>query len=285
MNIYAVQARLSRIRYALVVWILLVLACDLLLGLVAVVWHGGNPWVIYGASIAAAFFTLIIPYIFGEKRIKVMALVGLVTVTLAGAAAGAITLSYIYQGKIAPYEDTSGPLRNVTLTPYMNVEGGAYTFTAEYVGTEPPESLNLTLFDFSRAPWERTDPIVLVVNRSNTTSSLYSITYYPPPGLYRHSFAADGILYTEGWGPINSPYVDNMPLFMVLGMIQFLVSIWFLFALGLLLYWWLRKGQMMRREWADARKAAGTLKCSECGAMVGADASFCPRCGEKFGER
>ncbi|MEW5936690.1 MAG: zinc ribbon domain-containing protein [Candidatus Thermoplasmatota archaeon] len=284
MNIYAVQARLSKIRYAIAIWILLVLLCDLLLGLVSVIWHGGNSWVAYGAIVGAAFLTLLIPYIFGEKRVKVMALAGLLTITIAGAATGAATLSYIYEGWVAPYEDPAGPVHNVTLTPYMNVEGGAYTFTAQYEGAEPPGSLNLTLYDFSKPFWARTDPIVLSVNRSND-SALYSITYSPPPGLYRHSFAAGGIPYTEAWGPINSPYVDNLPLFMMLGVTQFLISIWFLFAIGLLLYWWLRKGQMMRREWADAKRTARTFKCSACGAMVDADASFCPKCGERFEER
>jgi hypothetical protein len=59
-----------------------------------------------------------------------------------------------------------------------------------------------------------------------------------------------------------------------------------LFLIGLLMYWWLRKGKLERQKWKaeleEATPKKGGFKCTECGAEVGDDDKFCPKCGVKF---
>ncbi|MBI5000784.1 MAG: zinc ribbon domain-containing protein [Euryarchaeota archaeon] len=284
MNQYDIQARLSRIKYSIAIWIAIVFAVDLLLGMWAIVWASDNEWLMYGATVAAGIITLIVPYLFGEKRIKVYVLAGLVVFMVIGMIVGAALLARIYSGDVANIEDETGHLFNGIVTPYYGDSDYNFTFIVFYNGTNPPPSINLTLADQSGFA---TNAFILEVP-FEPSRMRYELSYSPPPGIYKHYFwynesgnGSQHLFFTGGWGPINSPYNNNLGTYMAKGIVQFITSDLMLFLIGVLLYWWLRKGKQMRSEWA-ASASVGSFKCSSCGATVSQDSHFCPKCGEKF---
>lgn len=110
-------------------------------------------------------------------------------------------------------------------------------------------------------------------------------------------------------GPMST---DGFAIFGVLlpfALFSTFTSVFPLYALIVLMIWWTRRSRQMRKEQMEKweaerakeagekpkeqvkvnlqRKAmgledAGTFVCSECGADVPADATVCPKCGEKF---
>jgi len=284
MNQYDIIERLSKIKHGTIVWLVIVFGIDLLLGMWAIVWASDSDWIMYGATVAAGMLTLIVPYLFGEKRLKVYIGAGLVIFVVVGMIVGAALLARIYSGDVASVDDETGHLFNGVVTPYQQYDGGNFRFIIFYNGTTPPPEINLTLADQAGFA---TDAFILQLPRWGNTTQ-YNLSYAPPPGIYKHYYwynetgnGSENLYFAGGWGPINSPYNDNVGVYMAKGIVQFITSDLMLFLIGVLLYWWLRKGKEMRAEWATAASGS-TFKCSSCGASVSQDSQFCPKCGEKF---
>ncbi|MGQ9587626.1 MAG: zinc ribbon domain-containing protein [Thermoplasmata archaeon] len=112
---------------------------------------------------------------------------------------------------------------------------------------------------------------------------------------------ADGPIYSNAWSVVGV----MAPIGLVYGFMDFFP----IYGLILVMIWWTRKSRKMREEqiakWEAEKekkkvaegkeevkvpslaKAMGmekeeTFVCSECGADVPADATVCPKCGEKF---
>ncbi len=114
-------------------------------------------------------------------------------------------------------------------------------------------------------------------------------------------FVLIGPVYTDTWSVAGS--------LIPISFIQTFVAVYPIYGLLLLMVWWTRRARKMRVEAYEraiaerekevkdipkeeakvpsAAKAAGVERvegfvCSECGADVPADATVCPKCGEKF---
>ncbi len=104
-------------------------------------------------------------------------------------------------------------------------------------------------------------------------------------------------------GPLVGSMADNLPLYIAMGGVSMFCSVGLLFLIIVLLYWWLRVAKEKRTTWekalrekedeavaettvADAKDDALEEKkpftCDQCGAGVGEEDNFCPKCGERF---
>lgn len=110
-------------------------------------------------------------------------------------------------------------------------------------------------------------------------------------------------------GPIFQDTGAVASALMLFGVVQIFASTFPIYAIMVLMIWWTRRARRMRedqmKKWQEERekeeakepvkgkakppslqKAMGldeeTFVCSECGADVPADATVCPKCGEKF---
>jgi hypothetical protein len=111
------------------------------------------------------------------------------------------------------------------------------------------------------------------------------------------------------WGPI---YDDTWPIVAILiplGLLNVYGTSYIVYALLVFMVWWTRRARTMRvksyekaiaekeQETSDVKKddakvpslakamgieSEGSFVCSECGADVPAEATVCPKCGEKF---
>lgn len=111
------------------------------------------------------------------------------------------------------------------------------------------------------------------------------------------------------WGPV---YDDAWPIAMILiplGLLNVYGTSFIVYALLVFMVWWTRRARQMRvkayekavaekdQETSDVKKedakvpslakamgmeSEGSFVCSECGADVPAEATVCPKCGEKF---
>ena len=78
------------------------------------------------------------------------------------------------------------------------------------------------------------------------------------------------------------------------GAVSMFCNIGLLFLIIVLLYWWLGTAKEKRKVWDQAlrEKEDGPdevtgggpkpFSCDQCGAGVGEDDNFCPKCGERF---
>lgn len=147
----------------------------------------------------------------------------------------------------------------------------------------------------------------------------YSTTISTP--INQHYFLADinntwelAADYSSGSadrlvGPISKDTPTVASALILFSLVQVYASTFPIFAIMVLMIWWTRRARRMRedqmKKWQEERgkegakepgkgkaktpslqKAMGleeeTFVCSECGADVPADATVCPKCGEKF---
>jgi len=128
-------------------------------------------------------------------------------------------------------------------------------------------------------------------------------------GIYSHWFAIvfdsgndiNSVNTTVGLGPLVGSELDNWSMYIPIGALSMFCNIGLLFLIIVLLYWWLNVAREKRRTWDkalrqkedeavaetpeardDALEEKKPFTCDQCGAGVGVDDNFCPKCGERF---
>ncbi len=295
MGIYALQKRLNSIRYSQVIWTVLVAVVDI--SIMAAMIYTYDSTVDMVLIVLAALLTLLIPYFFGEKVIKKMAITGIVVVLVSGGVFGQLYLQDIYDSPLPALHSESELLTDGSVTPY-SAEGVAdFHLEVTYVGDLPDSNVSVRLSIFDMTDSVQTDPFInqtlmtLKAGESATASPrVYETDVVLPQSMYQHYFELyeDGN-WTAGWGttgPMNARMSDYTGAMVMFGMATIFLQVGMLFLIGLLMYWWLRKGKLERDKWradlAEVTPKKGGFKCTECGAEVGDEDKFCPKCGVKF---
>jgi hypothetical protein len=188
------------------------------------------------------------------------------------------------------YVDESTPVTNVTV-----IIAGFNSFRNESMTAMPREaSDNFTTYYYTTT---LSDPVNQFVFWADVNGTWYFASDYVD-GV---ESAVIGPVYTSSW-EVAKPV-------MYYAAIQSYVQFFMIYALLVGMIWWTRRARRMRvkqmEQWEAKRKEAAaqtpkdeakvpslskamglesddTFVCSECGADVQADATECPKCGEKF---
>ena len=224
----------------------------------------------------------------------------------------------LYDGMVTPVYGTSDTLYNFTITVRLPNSTSEVTNMTVVVGDlrfYGGEGHNHTMVLIDQ-----------YLNENNQTIARYcNVTTVPHPlNLFVFWVNIDGEWYIAGnqnpspksplptygiEGPAYQDYATIFGIMVPFGLYAGLVNMYIVFAILVLMVWWLKKARKMRMDSYDRavtegeKEKAGVKKdeakvpslakamgvpgedsfvCSECGADVPAEAKVCPKCGEKF---
>ncbi|MFH0816030.1 MAG: zinc ribbon domain-containing protein [Methanobacteriota archaeon] len=293
MSIYDTQKRLKAVKHSTIIWLALVFLTDISLAIGMV--YSPDGTVALALVVVMAFFTLIIPYMFGEKNVKKMAAAGLVVILVVGLLEGVIYLNALYS--VNPEATRSGDsiLTEGLVTPYQDVSATNFTYTVVYSGNLPDSlaDVRLNVSDIAGGDVELNATMHLAPGENASASSRRYIYQAELPGsMYQYRFetfdnSGNYTTTSSALGPINAPMGQFIAPICLYAVMTMFLQAGMLFFIGLLMYWWLRKGKEERAKWktelGESKPPKGAdFKCTDCGAFVSDDDKFCPKCGVKF---
>jgi ribosomal protein L40E len=239
-----------------------------------------------------------IPYYFGFKNRKKLAVFGTILILLLGVVFGLNIYYYVqgYNGTVIHSENNEMIAGQVT--PVKGLPGDSYNFSVEVVGGSNANPVYL-----------------LAINGASTTTLNYSMAYgglaadgnpifYKTvdnltEGIYQFQYqglvSGKYVLTDAALGPVAMSMDNVLISYLYYGIIYIgIFQIGLLFYLLLVLTWWMDrskakmaqfdKARKQEKKGEDGQKVVDKFICSECGADVPIDAKECPRCGEKFEE-
>jgi len=260
-------------------------------------------------ALAIALLAYGIPYFFGLRSKKKLAIFGLVLFLILGIALG--TSSYMrydgHPGDVVSSQDNV--MVNGTVTPYRGTSLTTYQFSVELVGGTPSSQVRVNITDLmSTLP---------SLNLSMTPQSPVSggYRYVANTTVWEGLFAYNFLVYNGTWtatsygyGPLSMETGRFFTQLLSSGIMGVFLNIAILFFLFLILSWWMEafkvRREKLQKEAAEKKSKDGKTAeegkgepakpgkgktvekfvCSECGADVPADAKKCPQCGEPFEE-
>ncbi|MFO7618139.1 MAG: zinc ribbon domain-containing protein [Thermoplasmata archaeon] len=326
--------KLSQIKHAKIIGLLItvLLGLALIIAIMSIGSQFGYSVMMFGLVI----ITFAVPYLFGWRDGKKLAVAGIGIFLLVGAISGPLGLYFTYnaeqpepvesayldawftKSRTALNESTyTTPaawyrLENGTVEPYQNEVGLEYTFrvTLYSNATESPD----VRVGYLRDIWGMEgDKYYMSEVETSDTNYLDGKDYYfvmagDNPGIYFHWFSvvfgsgseAYSLNTTMALGPLVGSQADNWGTYIPMGAVTMFCNIGLLFLIIVLLYWWLGTAKAKRKVWdealrekeeeADEKDGKATddalefkpFSCDQCGAPVGVDDNFCPKCGERF---
>lgn len=256
--------------------------------------------------ILVAVLGFAIPYYFGLKNRKKMALYGIVLFLILGLVLGAFYFNYYKSYPAASLSSADNELVNGSVVPYRSAGPTSYTFSVmvtDDVNASPVCVVIRNIIPGDLPETNQTmDPGALT-----PAGRTFVKNWTLQEGVFSFRFVANTssgwVSTSEGFGPWA---VSDEALFGEL-LTTSMVTIWLqtatLFYLIIVLTWWMesskKRSEQLRKRFEErkekeAKKESGTgetvkstvekFVCSECGAEVPADAKKCPRCGEVFDE-
>lgn len=292
MSIYDTQKRLKAVKHSTIIWLALVLLTDL--SLAAGMVYSPDGTIALALVVVMAFFTLIIPYMFGEKKVKKIAAAGLVIILVVGFIEGFVYLNALYSIEPEPTHSKDDVLTGGLVAPYQDTDATNFTYTVVYNGGMLNSDVRLNVSDIAGGNVELNVSMFLAPGENASASPREYIYWAELPGsMYQYRFETldDSGNYTVTYlalGPINAPMSKFVAPICLYAVMTMFLQAGMLFLIGLLMYWWLRKGKEERAKWhtdldeSKPPKGGGDFKCTDCGALVGNDDKFCPKCGVKF---
>jgi ribosomal protein L40E len=265
------------------------------------------------------FFLWGILYVFKVKDIKKLIVVGAIGCFLMMLVAIGFFVVQLQTFDLTEATSSNGVLEDGRIDPRLGDSSTLYNFTLT-VNLDRNDTLVSDVRAVVSGLDHEINQTMNLLNRNETVASYYYLTTISDPiNYYRFIATVNGTTliaqdHLEGgdaWmiGPIASNWVDvAMPLFYITGIWLF-AQFFFMYFLMVGMVWWTRRAKKSREEqlhkWSEAKekahaespkdeskvpslaKAMGldkedTFVCSECGADVPADATKCPKCGEKF---
>ncbi|QLH75282.1 MAG: zinc ribbon domain-containing protein [Methanomassiliicoccales archaeon] len=283
-----VMTKLRGSKTGLVVGLSLTATLSLLLVLFA--------WYICFAAMAVAIVMYGVPYYFGFKDRKKLAVFGLVLLIVLGLAWG-LNMANNINNFGSDMVEKEGLLSGGTVIPTKDLDTKLYTFQVVVLNTSVYKNVTLWVDN----SWDADEAVQydMVFVENVTGGMLYERQLtLEKEGIYAYEFEIwDGEEMQAtgaGYGPINAPSDEIMNQAIMSGMFYSFFQIGLLFFMLLFLTWWMDKSKVRmqkqveeakkRRAEADAKEGRAEEKfvCSECGAEVPGDASKCPQCGETF---
>ena len=201
-------------------------------------------------------------------------------------------------GMLTPYQDAVGQSYEFRITLYSNG-----TFTAQ------PE----VMVAYASASYGDIDTPRMVEVDSNDTNYLdgkdfHYIATFDEPGIYSHTFSVNfqgeqrsSLNTTVELGPLVGDESESYGIYALIGIPSMFCNSGMLFIILVLLYWWIGTAKEKRKAWdldliekEDEREKdmasddddddSKPFTCDQCGAGVGVDDNFCPKCGDRFDE-
>ena len=320
--------KLSQVKHAKVIGILMTILVDMLLLAVAIM-IGGYPGY-YVMMIGLVVFTFATLYLFGWRKGKDLAVIGMGMFLLVGSIYGPImvytsysqaepepvtsyyTMNWFTKQVNTDIVDDNGTfifdghaykLDNGTLDKYRGEPGDNYRFSVVFYSNDtvtPTVSMG-----YARDIWGFDGTLTLTASDTSDMDlsdgkEFHYILNLDKPGIYYYWFAvvfdsgADTISLntTHAQGPLVGSQVDNWGTYIPIGAVTMFCNIGLLFLIIVLLYWWIGTAKEKRKVWDQAlrEKEDGPdsgpkpFTCDQCGAPVGVEDNFCPKCGERFDE-
>ncbi|MCK5398251.1 MAG: zinc ribbon domain-containing protein, partial [Thermoplasmata archaeon] len=135
----------------------------------------------------------------------------------------------------------------------------------------------------------------------------YHLAIIDDEGIYSHVYSLNfqganthSLNTTVALGPLVGDESASYGFYALIGIPSMFCNIGMLFVILVLLYWWIGTAKEKRAAWdIDLREKEAVLDdgddaeedddskpftCDECGASVGVEDNFCPKCGERFDE-
>ncbi len=233
-----------------------------------------------------------VPYYFGWKDKKRLAVAGLVLLIILGVALGFIIYSNYMGFQNQKVSSSDGIIEDGTVTPFRGTGGELNSSFSAVVTNSSYDNVTMRVWNaWIGSPAES-------VNSSGIAHAPQGNIYYfnksLGKGLYLYQMNASSSNLNStasGFGPINLDTSELLGQLIFSGLIVVLMQIGILFFLFLLLSTFTSrsrdraKEQMRKNEELKAKlPAKEKFVCSECGAEVPTDANECPQCGEKFNE-
>lgn len=216
----------------------------------------------------------------------------------------------VYAENVGIYE-TGGvvyALDNGTLTPYQGDVGGTYEFriTLYSNGTFTTQPEVMVAYA-SSSYGEISTPFMEEVDSNDTIyedgKDFHYIATFDKPGIYSHTFSVNfqgehrnSLNTTVEFGPLVGEESESYGIYALIGIPSMFCNIGMLFIILVLLYWWIGTAKEKRKSWdmdllekEEEREKEmidddKPFTCDQCGAGVGVDDNFCPKCGDRFDE-
>ena len=202
-------------------------------------------------------------------------------------------------------------LGNGTVAPYKGEPGQTYRFSVTVYSndTELPE----VYMGYARGVWGLEGSLPMQETDASDSYFADGKEYHndlvlDDVGIYSLWYAlvfgsgteANSLNTTVALGPLVGSETDNWSTYIPIGAVSMFCNIGLLFLIIVLLYWWLGTAKAKRKVWDEAlREKEGEsgkkddkarddalepkpFSCDQCGAPVGVDDNFCPKCGERF---
>ncbi|NYT12195.1 MAG: hypothetical protein GKC03_06550 [Methanomassiliicoccales archaeon] len=261
-----------------------------------------TTWYLCFSYALIAVVAFAIPYYFGLKSLKKLALFGVALFLILGIVFGIYTadLYKTYEGDAV--ESPNGELTNGTMT---GLGGDQFQYMVFLNGGNGSQSV----FVIVENNWgseigynETMDPL----GPATSDGQLYvkNMTL-PNDDVYFYVYVAEG---TDGWifsyrgtGPIRVPFETFTISWIISDILVVFINIAILFFILLGLVYWTKSSRERQERMQKERDELALPKeyeespieepgiqekyvCSECGVEVPSDASECPQCGESFEE-
>ncbi len=203
-------------------------------------------------------------------------------------------------------------LDNGLLTPYKGDIGSGYNFTITLYSNDTfIDEPDLTVA-YALGVQGTIDTANLIEVDSTDTNyvdgkEFYHLAIIDDEGIYSHVYSLNfqganthSLNTTVALGPLVGDESASYGFYALIGIPSMFCNIGMLFVILVLLYWWIGTAKEKRAAWdIDLREKEAVLDdgddaeedddskpftCDECGASVGVEDNFCPKCGERFDE-
>jgi RNA polymerase subunit RPABC4/transcription elongation factor Spt4 len=257
----------------------------------------GAPVLICFQPIVIALVAYFVPWYFGFKNRKWLAVFGLVLFLALG-----IILGYFYYAQVTGPQPTSVSTSNdpQTLTngTISLVAGSTYHYAVDLRGGNGTDIIWVETFDYLTGAAGERHNLTLVSTAGNTSIYATNVTFSSDSAYYYYFSHQDpsGSVITTGYafGPVMVSNDFVLQTELQYAILNVFLDIGLLFYLLLVLTWWMDSSKKKYAAQMEKQKAAVESKqkggqgkaekfvCSECGTEVPADAKVCPQCGERF---
>lgn len=255
-----------------------------------------SPHICFGILLVAVII-FFIPYYFGLKNFKWLAVWGIVFVLLMPIpyAAAQVDIAYEYDDKGHTASATDGTLVNGIVVPYTDSENGVYVYTVEADPKYSIVSLKLanvyTDNEYSGHLMNKTGELtedgkeIWTLSLDDLKTGYYAYYF---EGAYINEEEKEEKVHT---GALNGPITDTkdglylqMLKSSLISMALYVGLLYFL--LMFMMYTNRRNREMFEQQRAKQSRPQegpdGTFHCPKCNSEVIKGQKFCPQCGENF---
>lgn len=271
-------------------------------------------------TIIPPFLMLVVFWMFDIKRVKMLAVAGLAAcaVMMVVEAAFFVDVYTDFEPSTAYSDDEGMILRDGSVTPVRGDASTLFNYTVDVHTNDTAEIYSIHVLIIGLSDY-RNESMSVAYTEDNVTRYYYETTVDESINQFVFWGEVNGTWYlASGYddgktigvmGPVYSDTWEVAKPLLWYSAIQAFVQFFAIYMLLVAMIWWTRRARRMREKalekWETKRKEAAaeapkdeakvpslakamgleeddTFVCSECGADVPADATSCPKCGEKF---